>query len=63
MKLNSRKKLSAIFINGLGNGLFSMISVKLCPFPSLSDHNIASIFDNAASSERSNCIVQNLNSL
>ena len=52
MKLNSCKKLRAIFVNELGNGLFSMISVRLCSFPSFSGHNIASIFDNAGSSER-----------
>ncbi len=52
MKLYSHKKLRAIFVKGLGSGLFSMISVKLCHFPFLRDHNISSIVDKAASSER-----------
>jgi len=52
MKLYSHKKLRAIFVNGSGDELFFVISVKLCHFPSLRDHNISSNVDKAVSSER-----------
>jgi hypothetical protein len=52
MKLYSLKKLRAIFVNGSGDELFFVISVKLCNFPSLRDHSISSSVDKAVSSER-----------
>ena len=50
MKSYSHKKLTAIFALDLGGEVFSMISVKLCHFPSLSAHRISSMADNNRSS-------------
>jgi len=63
MKLCSRKKLSAISVVGLVDGLFSMISFRSCHCPSLRNHKISSSVDNTVSSRTVLLLLYDLNGL